>query len=692
MHQRIFKNRIVSMLFVIFFVVSSLFRYGDLTIFANGREFQVKSTNVNVRSGAGTNFPSLGKVTLGYKINVLGSEQDSDGKVWYKFNYNNRVGYIREDFIRSTSSNYVLDAEFELELSGQGFPEDYKQLLRQLHADHPNWKFIMQKINMDFDYAIDNEMLGTRTLVNANSISSYKSIEQGKYDYTTSTWPSFDGSAWVAASREITAYYMDPRNFLYDPYVFQFEVQTFDSRYHTLSGVLEMVKGTFLDDKINTQFISQANDNSLIIPIIDGDLNNYNGIDMSNIPNNIIDTGTQTNGPLDNTDVIPNVNTGKVPTSGDMYSGPGVIDYSKPIVPILKYKDVVFPLSNVIVAPSVTVQVPNSIDVNSSLSYNFNYLTPGEYTYSEIIYDACRQVGINPYVVVAMILQEQGVKGQSDLISGKNAKYPGVYNYGNVGAYASNGMTAVENGLKYAASEGRYNRPWNTKEKALYGVVDYYSSSFIKKGQDTFYLKKWDVLGNFSNQYMTNVSGAASEGQILGSSYDNNLINITHVFKIPYYKNMPEYPVQAPTKDGSPNNKLKNITVQGYQLTPTFNTDTTQYSVAVGADVNTIKVSVEPYDKKAKYSGDGNIKLTVTNTVIDIAVVAENGDIRNYTLNVFKPGVENVSLPNEELVIPIITYSPLSMIEPVNNNSNLNIGNESFVPPIVTGISVGPGE
>ncbi len=693
MQKKVFKNRIVVLLFVVFFVASSLLRCVNFSVFANGREFQVKSTNVNVRSGAGTNFPSLGKVTLGYKFQVLGSEQDSNGKVWYKFNFNNRVGYIREDFIKSTSSNYVLDAEFELELTGQGFPEDYKVLLRQLHADHPNWKFIMQKINMDFDYAVDNEMLGTRTLVNANSISSYKSTDPGKYDFTTSTWPGFDGSSWVAASREITAYYMDPRNFLYDPYVFQFEVQTFDVRYHTLAGVMEMVKGTFLDDKINTQFISKPTDNSLIIPIIDGDLNNYAGIDTSNNTNkNSIENEIEVNGPIDNTYGIPNVNTGKVPTSGNANTGPGVVDYSKPIVPILKYKNRVFPLSNVIVAPSVTVQIPNSINVNSSLSYNFNYLTPGEWTYSEIIFDACKQVGINPYVVVSMILQEQGIKGQSDLISGKNSKYPGIYNYGNVGAFASNGLTAVENGLKYAATEGRYNRPWNTKEKAIYGVVDFYSSSFINKGQDTFYLKKWDVLGNFSNQYMTNVSGAASEGQILGSSYDNNLINSTHIFKIPYYNHMPDVPVKAPTKDGSPNNKLKNLTVQGYQLTPTFNPDITQYSMVVAPNVDMIKVSVEPYDKKAKYSGNGNIKLTVSNTIIEIMVVAENGDIKNYYLNVYKQGAENVNQRQDELVIPIITNSPLSMMEPVNDNTNLNIGNQSFIPPVVTGISVGPGE
>ena len=66
-------------------------------------------------------------------------------------------------------------------------------------------------------------------LVSKASISSWKSTDYGAYDWNTSTWTGFDGSSWVAASKDIVAYYMDPRNFLNDTYVFQFLHHAFDS-------------------------------------------------------------------------------------------------------------------------------------------------------------------------------------------------------------------------------------------------------------------------------------------------------------------------------------------------------------------------------------------------------------------------------------------------------------------------------
>ncbi len=57
---------------------------------------------------------------------------------------------------------------------------------------------------------------------------------------------------------------MDPRNFLYDPYVFQFELHTFNVTIHSLAGIREMVKGTFLDADIETEGLSGSYDKTAI--------------------------------------------------------------------------------------------------------------------------------------------------------------------------------------------------------------------------------------------------------------------------------------------------------------------------------------------------------------------------------------------------------------------------------------------
>ena len=48
-----------------------------------------------------------------------------------------------------------------------------------------------------------------------------------------------------------------------------------------------------------------------------------------------------------------------------------------------------------------------------------------------MIMDAAKSSGVNPYVIAAMLIQEQGVKGTSGLISGAT----GIYNSFNIESY-----------------------------------------------------------------------------------------------------------------------------------------------------------------------------------------------------------------------------------------------------------------
>ena len=108
---------------------------------------------------------------------------------------------------------YTGSADFEAHLTSQGFPESYKPALRQLHAEYPNWVFLAQHTNLDWNTAVSNEVVLPRSLVSASSISSWKSTADGAYNWDTSTWPDSMAHNWVAASEAITAYYMDPKKF-----------------------------------------------------------------------------------------------------------------------------------------------------------------------------------------------------------------------------------------------------------------------------------------------------------------------------------------------------------------------------------------------------------------------------------------------------------------------------------------------
>ncbi|WP_243009062.1 SH3 domain-containing protein [Clostridium sp. AM58-1XD] len=210
----------------------------------------VNASTLNVRSGPGTANSIVTKLSRGASVVVVGEETASDGALWYKirFTSNGRemTGYASKSYIKFKTA-YTTDGNFEAFLNAEGFPESYKDGLRSLHAEHPQWVFRAHKTGLDWNTVIENESIVGRNLVSKNSISSWKSIADGAYNWSSGTWPGFDGSAWVAASSDIISYYMDPRNFMDDQYIFQFLLQSYDSSVHTADGLQTMLKGTFME-------------------------------------------------------------------------------------------------------------------------------------------------------------------------------------------------------------------------------------------------------------------------------------------------------------------------------------------------------------------------------------------------------------------------------------------------------------
>lgn len=212
---------------------------------------------LNVRTGPGTGYSKLTsgganvKLTNGKSVTIVDEAYASDGAKWYKitFSYggNMLTGYAHSNFIYvETGVDYTPDADFESYLTKQGFPESYKENLRKLHAKYPNWVFVADQLNYDWDEVVKNESVTGRSLIAMSSISSWKSTEKDAYNWNTGKWYGFDGGSWAAASKELVAYALDPRNFLDEKYIFQFELLSFQSSYQTQEGLQNLISGTFL--------------------------------------------------------------------------------------------------------------------------------------------------------------------------------------------------------------------------------------------------------------------------------------------------------------------------------------------------------------------------------------------------------------------------------------------------------------
>lgn len=202
---------------------------------------------LNVRSGAGTGYSKTGTVSYGDSLTILSETTDSSGAKWYKISCGNVTGYVSAAYVQLTSigSQGSSDADFESYMTKQGFPESYKPYLRTLHEQHPKWIFTAQKLGVDWNTALKEECVVGRNLVHSSALASWKSMEKGAYDFNGGYWYGLDGS-WVAASKEIIMYYMDPRNFLNDTYIFMFENQSYDPSYQTESGVKTILADTFM--------------------------------------------------------------------------------------------------------------------------------------------------------------------------------------------------------------------------------------------------------------------------------------------------------------------------------------------------------------------------------------------------------------------------------------------------------------
>lgn len=162
------------------------------------------------------------------------------------------------------------------------------------------------------------------------------------------------------------------------------------------------------------------------------------------------------------------------------------------------------------------------------------------------ILNSANNTNINAYYIVARLLQEQSSKG-SVLSDGSK----GYFNPFNIQANGNTDQEVITNGINYAKSQG-----WDTLEKGITGGINFLAKEYIKKGQNTLYLQKFDVEssanGLYWHQYMQNLLASQSEGRTLRNTYkDIKAINSSHTFIIPVYKNMPSKACAKPNESTS---------------------------------------------------------------------------------------------------------------------------------------------
>ena len=86
-------------------------------------------------------------------------------------------------------------------------------------------------------------------------------------------------------------------------------------------------------------------------------------------------------------------------------------------------------------------------------------------------------------------------------------------------------------------------------------------------------------------------------------------------------------------REKSTNNNLKNLSVDGYTLSPEFNKDTLEYTVNLESNVEKITINATKEDGYASVSGDGEKEVQEGDNKFEITVTSETGVSKVYTIN-----------------------------------------------------------
>ncbi len=126
--------------------------------------------------------------------------------------------------------------------------ENYQEIytnIQELKTSHPNWNFTILYTGLDWNTVLANET----TAVHTWSLLFY-SLAKGN----VADWVCPDcglnlkeNGSWYCASNKTVSYYMDPRNWLNEDYIFAFETLSFNEGVHTLEGVKTILAGSFMD-------------------------------------------------------------------------------------------------------------------------------------------------------------------------------------------------------------------------------------------------------------------------------------------------------------------------------------------------------------------------------------------------------------------------------------------------------------
>jgi beta-N-acetylglucosaminidase len=506
-------------------------------------------------------------------------------------------GYILSSLVTLTQSEG--DTEFYLNLAA--FPSTYHAALWDIHLRHPYWKLEPLMTGLSWTTVLNAESQpGSRRSLTpwySNKSNDFYSMTAPDYvaggaspTYIGGGFYVYDSPNWVAASRKMVAYYLDPRNFLNDGHIFQFEKLAYNPESQTLAGIENILSGGYMgggrlfsysgtDEQGNPATLSMSYAQAFLKAAQDSGVSPFHLASKARmeVSTTAAHTGTVRAG-SDATHVVlaPTANP-----NDDFYNGFSVKittgTGSGQIRAIQDYDGA---------ARTATVSSWSTPpDETSTYSIGGSTAMGGTFLISSALgtLGVGSMTPLNQYYVCKVLPQHTDDPVQIPVYV-QDPAYPddptktildhydtiyvhyyrGYFNFYNIGAYPNPSVEngAMKNGIRFAqwgfnpdledqdsagnrASELSMLLPWTDPLKAIVGGGKYIGSQYIYSvyGQDTMYLEKFNVVyksGLYGHQYVQNVQAADDEGLKYYYAYKaSGSLETPIVFRIPVYDDMP---------------------------------------------------------------------------------------------------------------------------------------------------------
>lgn len=454
---------------------------------------------------------SIISATTAYAVSTITGDVDSDGSVTTKdalltLRYVAKLESLSGEqlTLADYDKNSIIDMEdarailkyatlgegFEDGLYKAGFPASYVEMLVELHKQYPNWQFVPFKTELNWADAVEGEHTPHNKQLIEKSVAANLKCDCSKCDGVIQ-----EASSWVSASKEAVEYYLDPRNFLTEQYIFQFESTAY-SADHTIAGVEAILDGTWMEDSYITYF--DANGKEITYLDANGNKVKYSAAIMTAAKDSKMSAY-----------YLASKIVQEVGSSKSSYAG-------------------------------------GSSGKNAPYNGIYNYYNIGAYTGAA---DGLNWANgyLNTKRSEAKLLK--AAKADAEVIVTIPQNCSSIYYIAESNGYYNvrvvvNGTTYTGFVLKSAVNPTTtYGRPWDNPYKSIYYGAQYIYASFSKY-QYTGYLQKFNVNKEsgslYTHEYMANIRAAASEAKHTYAAYvDAGIINTAKTFVIPIFNNMP---------------------------------------------------------------------------------------------------------------------------------------------------------